>query len=135
MKIYEIDEGFKDSFKKLNKGIKGFKDSFKTGFNKSSEVGAVVDPFKKGWKDAEGKNKNKAKSTTKSKTVAKPAPQVKFSANQPVQFMSKAGKLTNAKVVGASKDGDDSVVIINTGKQNFIIKRAKLLDPKTGKPF
>ena len=49
--------------------------------------------------------------------------------------MSKAGKLINATVVGASKDGDDSVVIINSGKQNFIIKRAKLLDPKTGKPF
>ena len=118
MKIYEIDEGFKDSFK--------------TGFKKSSEVGAIVDPFKQGWKDAE---KDKAKSTSKSKTVAKPAPQVKFSKNQPVQFISKAGKTTNAKVVGASKDGDDSVVIINTGKQNFIIKRAKLLDPKTGKPF
>ena len=135
MKIYEIDEGFKDSFKKLNKGIKGFKDSFKTGFNKSSEVGAVWDPIKKGWKDAEEKNKDTAKSTTKSKTVAKPAPQVKFSANQPVQFMSKAGKLINATVVGASKDGDNSVVIINSGKQNFIIKRAKLLNPKTGKPF
>ena len=120
MKIYEIDEGFKDSFK--------------TGFKKSSEVGAIVDPIKQGWKDAE-KNKDKAKPTTKSKTVAKPAPQVKFSKNQPVQFISKAGKPTNAKVVGASKDGDDSVVIINTGKQNFIIKRAKLLDPKTGKPF
>lgn len=123
MKINEIDEGFKDSFK--------------TGFKKSSEVGAIVDPFKQGWKDAE-KNKakkNKAKSTSKSKTVAKPAPQVKFSKNQPVQFISKAGKSTNAKVVGASKDGDDSVVIINTGKQNFIIKRDKLLDPKTGKPF
>ena len=118
MKIYEIDEGFRDSFK--------------TGFKKSSEVGAIVDPFKQGWKDAE---KNKTKSTSKSKTVAKPAPQVKFSKDQPVQFISKAGKPTNAKVVGASKDGDDSVVIINTGKQNFIIKRAKLLDPKTGKPF
>ena len=60
MKIYEIDEGFKDSFKKLNKGTKGFRDSFKTGFKKSSEVGAVVDPFKKGWKDAEEKNKDGA---------------------------------------------------------------------------
>jgi len=121
MKIYEIDEGFKDSFK--------------TGFKKSSEIGAVWDPIKKGWKDAEEKNKDKAKPTTKSKTVAKPAPQVKFAANQPVQFMSKAGKLTNAKVVGASKDGDDSVVIINSGKQNFMIKRAKLINPKTGKSF
>jgi len=118
MKINEIDEGFKDSFK--------------TGFKKSNKVGAIVDPFKQGWKDAE---ENKAKSTSKSKTVAKPTPQVKFAPNQPVQFMSKAGKLTNAKVVGASKDGDDSVVVINSGKQNFIIKRAKLLDPKTGKPF
>ena len=63
------------------------------------------------------------------------APQVKFSPKQPVQFKSKAGKLINATVVGKSKDGDDSVVIINSGKQNFIIKRAKLLDPKTGKPF
>jgi hypothetical protein len=63
------------------------------------------------------------------------APQVKFTAKQPVQFKSKAGKLINATVVGKSKDGDDSVVIINSGKQNFIIKRAKLLDPKTGKPF
>ena len=65
----------------------------------------------------------------------KVAPQVKFAPKQPVQFKSKAGKLINATVVGKSKDGDDSVVVINSGKQNFIIKRAKLLDPKTGKPF
>ena len=62
-------------------------------------------------------------------------PKVKFAPKQPVQFKSKAGKLINATVVGKSKDGDDSVVIINSGKQNFIIKRDKLLDPKTGKPF
>ena len=74
-------------------------------------------------------------SYTKEPAEPKAAPQVKFSPKQPVQFKSKAGKLINATVVGKSKDGDDSVVIINSGKQNFIIKRAKLLDPKTGKPF
>ena len=62
-------------------------------------------------------------------------PQVKFVAKQPVQFISKAGKVVSAVVVGKSMDGDDSKVAVNSGKQNFNISREKLLDPKTKKPF
>jgi hypothetical protein len=51
-----------------------------------------------------------------------------------VEFISKGGKATKAKVVGPSEDGDPNKVSISSGKQPYNISMDKLVDPKTKKP-